>query len=101
MTADNAPAYLVYPFEWACAICSAALVAPAITIVDKAIVSNGNVDENEQILNNFSIITLILQYLASGRESLWLSMINSTKSLVFVCLMPFYSLARLQSHFTF
>lgn len=59
MTADNAPAYLVYPFEWACAICSAALVAPAITIVDKAIVSN-----------------------ASGRESLWLSMINSTKSLV-------------------
>jgi hypothetical protein len=41
-----------------CAVTSAALVAPAITIVDKAIVSN-----------------------ASGRESLGLSIVNSAKSL--------------------
>ena len=54
----DAPAYLVYPFEWACAIFSSVLVAPAITIVDKAIVAN-----------------------ASGRENLWLSIKNTSKSL--------------------
>lgn len=50
---------MVYPFEWGCASISAALVAPAITIVDKAIVSN-----------------------ASGRESLGASILNSVKTLV-------------------
>jgi len=55
----DAPWYAVYGLEWGCAVASAGLVAPFITIVDKAIVSN-----------------------ASGRESLGKSIVNSFKTLV-------------------